>query len=116
MALTTFAPQFPAISTVTESIVALAGGGQTGATQLVSRYNSVATVATAADSVMLPPYQGDHPIYVSNDASNACAVFPYTGQQIGSAAVNASVSLTAGKTALFVGTGTVGKWRMVMSA
>jgi hypothetical protein len=116
MALTTFNQAFPAVSSVTEGITANAGGGQAAATVLVSRYNSVTTVVTAADSVILPPYLVDVPLYVSNDSANALAVFPFLGQQIGSGAVNASVSVAAGKTALFVGAGTAGKWRVLVSA
>ena len=116
MPLTVFATPFPAISTVTENITALAGGGQTGATLMTTRYNSLATVATAADSVMLPIWLVDLPVYISNDSGNAAAVFPGVGQQIGSGGINASFSLTAGKTAMFVGAGTPGKWRVVMSA
>jgi hypothetical protein len=116
VALTTFAQPFPVVSSVTEGITANAGGGQSGAVVLTTRYNSVTVVATAADSVILPPFLTDLPIFVSNDAANALAVFPYLGQQIGSGAINASVSVAAGKTAMFVGAGTAGKWRVVVSA
>lgn len=116
MPLTVFATPFPVISTVTEGITAFAGGGQTGAVPLTTRYNSLSVVATAADSVMLPNWLVDLPIFISNDAAAAAAVFPPVGGVIGSAAVNASFSLTAGKTAQFVGAGTVGKWRVIMSS
>lgn len=41
-----------------DALTALAGGGQTGATQLIEGVNRVGTVATAADSVMLPNTAG----------------------------------------------------------
>jgi hypothetical protein len=116
MSLFSFPQQFPPVSSVTENITALAGGGQAGATVLVARYNSVTVVATAADSVILPPYLVDLPLFVANDSANPLAVFPYANQMIGTAGLNASVTVPAGKTAMFVGAGTAGKWRVIVSA
>jgi hypothetical protein len=116
MALTAFALAFPVVSSVTEGIVATPSGTQATGVQLTTRYNSLTTVATSGDSVILPPWQTDIPIYVSNDGAAAAGVYPTVGQQIGSAAINAVFLLTAGKTAIFVGAGTTGKWRYVLSA
>lgn len=112
-----FAPQFPPISTVTENITATPGGGLPGAIQLTSRYNRVLVVATAADSVKLPTYLVDQLIFVSNDAAAALAVFPFqVTDQIAPSAVGAAFSVPAGKTAMFVGTGTTAKWLVTLSA
>jgi hypothetical protein len=115
-ALFNFAPQNPPISTVTETITATPGGTQAAGVALVSRYNRISVCATGGDSVVLPPYLVDEMIFVSNDGAAACNVFPYTGQQISSGAVNAAFSVTAGKTAMFTGSGTSGKWTVMLSA
>lgn len=59
-----------------DSIVAFAGGGQTGATELTAAINSVGTVATGNDSVKLPLALPGRWIVVSNDAAaNSMQVF-----------------------------------------
>lgn len=116
MPLITFPLAFPAISTVTEGITATPGGTQAAGVQLVSRYNRVSVCATGGDSVVLPPYLVDLSIYVSNDGAAALNVFPYTGQAVNAAAVNTAFSVAAGKTAVFVGSGTGGKWAALVSA
>jgi hypothetical protein len=58
-------------------IVARAGGGNANATQLNSWLNTVATVATAADSVMLPPGYAGEEVTVINHGANSCQVFGY---------------------------------------
>jgi hypothetical protein len=108
MALYNFPQAFPAVSTVTEGIVATPGGTQATAVVLTTRYNSVATCATSGDSVILPPWQTDIPVYVSNDGAAPVGVYPYTGQSIGSGAINAVQLVTNGKTAMFIGAGTSG--------
>ena len=61
---------------VVAGITALAGGGQTGATPLLAMFNSVDTVATAADSVMLPTATPGNFVFVlNNQASNSLQVF-----------------------------------------
>jgi hypothetical protein len=115
-ALFNFAPAFPAITSTTEGITATPGGTQAAGVQLVSRYNRVTVCATGGDSVVLPPMLADVAIYVSNDGAAALNVFPYPSQQIGSAAVNAALSIPAGKGAEFDGSGTPGKWFSNISA
>jgi hypothetical protein len=115
-ALFNFAPAFPAITSVTEGITATPGGTQAAGVQLVSRYNRISVCATAADSVVLPPWLADQAIYVSNDGAAALAVFPYTGQSINAAAVNAVFSIPVAKSATFTGSGTSGKWFVNLSA
>ena len=116
MALTNFVLPFPAVSSVTEAITATASGTQATGVQITTRYNSISVCATSGDSVVLPPWQSDIPIYVSNDGAAPVGVYPAVGQSIGSGAVNAVQLVTNGKTAMFVGAGTIGKWRFVLSA
>jgi hypothetical protein len=116
MALYTSPVAFPAITSVTEAITATPGGTQAAGVQLVSRYNRVSVCATGGDSVVLPPMAADLIIWVANDGAAALNVFPFLGQSIAAAAVNAAFSVTIGKPALFVGTGTPGKWFVMLSA
>ena len=67
---------------VKSGIVALAGGGQVGATPLPAKYNQVATVATAADSVMLPPALGGSEVWLDNLSAAAPQVFGQVGDTI----------------------------------
>lgn len=59
----------------TTGITALAGGGQTGATPLNYGINRVDTVATNADSVMLPPAIAGAQVTVYNNSANTLQVF-----------------------------------------
>ena len=106
----------PPASSAAEAITALAGGGQVGATLLTGRYNRVTVVATAGDSVILCPWVRDIRILASNDSANALAVFPNGTDQIGAGAASASITVAAGKTAEFLGSGTQGKWTLIQSA
>lgn len=115
-AVINFPIQFPPISTVTEAITATPGGTQAAGVQLVSRYNRVSVCATGGDSVVLPPYLVDLMVTVSNDGAAALNVFPFLGGQISSGAINAAFSVTVAKTALFIGSGTSGKWTVFLSA
>lgn len=56
-------------------LTALAGGGQAGATLLPAAYNSVDTVATSSDSVMLPLALPGSAIAVYNNSTTTLAVF-----------------------------------------
>lgn len=115
-ALFNFPVAFPALSTVTEAITATPSGTQLTGVQLVSRYNRISVCATGGDSVVLPPYLLDQAVWISNDGAAALNVFPTVGQQISSGAVNAAFSVTIAKTALFICTGTSGKWAVLLSA
>ena len=64
--------------------MALAGGGQAGATLLVAALNRVDTVASGSDSVMLPQAIPGRQVTVYNNSANTLAVFgipdnPVTG-------------------------------------
>lgn len=71
---------------VTDNIIANAGGGQTSATVLTSDFNRVTTVATADDSVLLPPARPGLEICVLNDGPNPVRVFAAGADAINGAA------------------------------
>ncbi len=56
-------------------IIAHAGGGQANATPLTAGMNTVETVATAADSVMLPLAIPGATCYIANATANSMQVF-----------------------------------------
>lgn len=94
---------------ITTGITAFAGGGQPSATEIVSEYSVIATVATAADSVKLPALTGTTPLtgrrfVLKNSGANAANVFPPVGGNLG-AGVNTAVSLAAGARIEYVSTG-----------
>lgn len=101
---------------VYDGLVAKAGGGQSGATPLNEGINRVATVATIADSVQLPPagnvVGGD--LVVINGAANSMNVFPATGETINALAANAAFAIAGGGRAIFVSMGN--RWFAVLSA
>lgn len=66
----------------TDGIVALAGGGQVGATALTYKFNSVDTVASSEDSVMLDTALIGKSQNVFNNGANNLAVYPVAGQTI----------------------------------
>jgi hypothetical protein len=99
----------------TDAITAAAGGGQTNAVLLNSAYNRVTVVATANDSVKLPPCQSGAAgaaglansigvfMWVTNaDASDSMNVFPSTGGQINAVGTNNAYAVAAGKTTAFL--------------
>jgi hypothetical protein len=57
------------------SVVAHAGGGQASATPLTATYNEVDTVATAADSVQLPPAIPGTVVVAVNATTTSMQVF-----------------------------------------
>lgn len=60
---------------VKTGIVAKAGGGQAGATQLTGAINRVDTVVTNSDSVMLPLAIPGAAVKVYNNSANLLAIF-----------------------------------------
>lgn len=103
---------------VTDALTALAGGGQTGATQLNPGINRVSVVATAADSVALPAAAPEEVVIVINDAALAMQVFGTGSDTINGIAaatgfsqpgksVHTYVCATAGKWLLQAGSGTL---------
>lgn len=102
--------------TVVDGLTALANGGQTGATALTADWNRVTTVASAADSVMLPPAVVGKSVFVANAAAtNSMNVFPASGEYINILSQNAALAVAAGKAAEFRCIVT-GKWSAILSA
>jgi hypothetical protein len=98
---------------VSNAITAAAGGGQANAVLLTSAYNRVTVVATAADSVKLPPCTANSApngasigvggqVWVINaDASDSMNVFPSTGDNINLAAANAAIAVANTQAKIF---------------
>lgn len=99
------------LESTTDAIVARAGGGQGLATPLTAKFNRVATVATTADSVLLPAALAGMAVRVRNDGANAMNVYPQNnGDIINALAVNTAFSqAAAGLTVVYV-CYTTGKW------
>jgi hypothetical protein len=87
------------------AITALAGGGQTGATQLLNGVNRVDTVATAADSVMLPSTTGTAGgliAVVVNNTATAMQVFGSGADTINGNAAATGISQAANTLKFYV--------------
>ena len=98
------------------NLTALAGGGRTGATALKVGLNQVATVATAADSVVLPACTNAGMIVVArNSAANAMQVFAAGSDTINGTAGATGVSQAATTGAVYMCTAT-GSWFRLLGA
>lgn len=92
---------FPA-GVAQNALTAFAGGGQASAVQLKYRIARVTTVATAADSVILPFAKAGMQMTVINAAAaNAMDVFPATGDIINALSANTALSVAANKAIVF---------------
>jgi hypothetical protein len=79
-------------------LVAKAGGGQTGATLLSQQsLHQITTVATAGDSLMLPPGVNGMTLWAANTSANSANLFPSLNETINNLSANASFAITAGK-------------------
>jgi hypothetical protein len=99
----------------TNGIVAHAGGGQALATPLTTMLNRITTVATIADSVVLPAAVPGLQIQVANAAANSCNVFPAGADQINALGASAAFALAGAKTAQF-SCNSAGQWHSILSA
>ena len=92
-------------------ITALAGGGRSSSTPvLVLGSNVVTTVATAADSVVLPSAVAGSIVYLLNaDSADAVQVFAKASDTINGTAGATGVSYAAAKRVLFIAV-TNGVW------
>lgn len=100
----------PDFAPIAAALVALAGGGQAGATLLKYGSNVLTTVAAPADSVILPPAVGSaRVVSVDNLGANSANVFPNVGEAIALAGVNAAVACPSNRTTVFVDIG-IGQW------
>ena len=84
-------------------ITALAGGANSASTPvLTGKVNVVSVCATIADSVKLPASATiNTEVVIRNNGAAACSVFPNTGGAINGGTVDASVSVTNAKGAIF---------------
>lgn len=105
----------PPVPPAQVGIVAKAGGGQATATQLTAAFNTVATVATAADSVVLPAAVQGLEISVQNDGANSMQVFGLGTDTINGAAAATGVAQAATKLGFYV-CHADGKWLRLLSA
>jgi hypothetical protein len=86
----------------TTGLVALAGGGKTGATKLSVGTNVVATVATAADSVILPPGDIGSRVIVINSGANALQIFGAGSDTIDGVATGTGNAQAAAERATYI--------------
>ena len=103
-------------------LTALAGGGKTGATQLGYGVNEIATVATGADSCLMPYAFPGALVFVRNDGANSTTIFGKGSDTIDAVATGTGNAQAASKGKLYFGTaGTgdgsdVGKWVTLLGA
>mgnify|MGYP006921458617 CR=1 FL=1 len=100
-------------------ITAAAGGTQAAARKLTEANNVVGTVASAADSVRLPPAQVGRRVLVRNSGANSMQVFGDGSDTINAAATATGVAQAASTSALYwcaSVTGGVGAWFRILSA
>lgn len=80
----------------TDAITAFAGGGQTNAVLITTPIARVTVVATAADSVKLPPALAGLEVYVINsDSADSMNLYPSTGDTINAIAANSPFAMAA---------------------
>ncbi len=100
-----------------DNITAHAGGGQTSAQQLYAEVNRITTVATAGDSVMLPPavvnqgvtQQAGLTIFIINHGANNMQVYGNGTDTIDDVATATGVTQMPGSATIYTCT-TTGKW------
>lgn len=98
------------IVSAADSLTALAGGGQPGATAITTQIARFTTVGTAADSALLPTSIAGLEVTVINAAaSNSMNVFPKSGDKINALSANAAFAVAANKTCTFYCV-TAGQW------
>ena len=92
-----------------DGIVAHAGGGQANATQLSAVINRVTTVATTADSAVMPASVAGWTVTVINSGANALQLFGLGTDTINGVASGTGISVAAGVTKTLKCV-TVGAW------
>ena len=90
-----------AVAGMATDLVALAAGGQSGATALSYGMNNVITCATAGDSVKLPTAVEGYIVRVKNSGATAIDIFPFLADSVDALAVNLAVRLDPGGVAQF---------------
>ena len=98
------------------ALTALSGGGQTGATQLQTGLNQIATVAAGNDSCILPASIPGNIVVVSNKAAaNASNIYAQGTDTINAIAASSPFSLAANKVAIFF-CFVAGTWNSILTA
>lgn len=96
-------------------ITALAGGNRTGAPVLVLGSNEVTTVASGADSVVLPVAVPGSVVFVVNAGANALQLFANGSDTINGTAGATGISVANAKRILCVAAD-VGQWYTILTA
>jgi hypothetical protein len=113
---------FP-VEATSDGLTAHAGGGQANGLLLTSQNNRVSTVATTADSVVLPPAIAGLTVTVMNSGANSMNVYPASaaqggvvgGDAINALGANAAYSVAAAKQVQFT-CYTTGVWFSLLTA
>lgn len=84
-----------------DAITAHAGGGKASARALTCRFNNITVVATAADSVLLPPGLVGLEITIVNSGANSMQVFGAGTDTINGVATGTGVAQAAGATVVY---------------
>lgn len=106
---------FPTVTSA-DALTAHAGGGQGAALAITSQISRVTTVATAADSVVLPLAKAGMQLTIINAAAaNAMNVFPAVGDAINALGANTAISVAANKTMQFYAAKD-GLWHSILTA
>jgi hypothetical protein len=98
----------------TNALIAKVGGGQSGATLLGNLFR-VSTVASAADSCLLPSAVPGAVVEGYNAGANSTTIYPQTGEVINSGAANAGFAVGTTKAVRFSCT-VAGTWNAMLSA
>lgn len=96
-------------------ITALAGGGRTGAPVLMLGLNSVTTVASGNDSVVLPRGNAGSVVVVANAGANAMQVFANGSDTINGTAGATGISVANAKRIMFFAVAQ-GVWFSILTA
>lgn len=96
-------------------ITALAGGGRTGAPVLVLGSNEVTTVASGADSVVLPVAVPGSVVFVVNAGASALQLFANGSDTIDGTAGATGISVANAKRIMCVAAD-VGQWYTILTA
>ena len=104
---TTYSPR--AIGGVSAALTADSGSIQAGATLCDQGINIVGTVATIADSCIMPADVGQYSsIIVTNQAANSLDLFPNVGGAFDGGTANIAVAVAGGATVELIQSGTDG--------
>lgn len=103
------------------AVVAFAGGGKASATQLGYGFNRLGTVATAADSVLLPYAIAGAWVFIRNDGAASATVFGRGTDTIDAVATGTGNAQANAKGKLYyaisgVGDGAAGTWVTLLGA